>query len=284
MLLNQELIILLPTVIVTTATLSLSLFSMGTVRADLALFGQAVLVIFARLYTQSMVALSLSLSSPWVQCRQICLSLSLLHGYSMGRYGSLSLSLFSMGTVQADTALFGQPVLVIFARLYTQSMVALSLSLSSPWVQCAQIWLSLSLFSMGTVRADMALSLSSPWVQYGQIRLSLSLFSMGTVRADTALSLSLSLLHGYSTGRYGSLWAASAGDICPSLYSEYGCSVSLSLFSMGTVCADMALSLSLSLSLLHGYSMGRYGSLSLSLSSPWVQYGQIRLSLGSQCW
>ncbi len=33
------------------------------------------------------------------------------------------------------------------------------------------------------------------------------------------------LLRGYSTGRYGSLWAASAGDICPSLYSEYGCSV-----------------------------------------------------------
>ncbi len=33
------------------------------------------------------------------------------------------------------------------------------------------------------------------------------------------------LLRGYSMGRYGSLWAASAGDICPSLYSEYGCSV-----------------------------------------------------------
>ncbi len=35
-----------------------------------------------------------------------------------------SLSLFSMGTVRADTALFGQPVLVISARLYSQSMVA----------------------------------------------------------------------------------------------------------------------------------------------------------------
>ncbi len=68
-------------------------------------------------------------------------------------------AVFSMGTVWADTALFGQPVLVISARLYSQSMVALSLS----------------------------------------------------------LSLSLSLLHGYSMGRYSSLWAASAGDICPSL-------------------------------------------------------------------
>ncbi len=34
------------------------------------------------------------------------------------------LSLFSMGTVRADTALFGQPLLVISARLYSQSMVA----------------------------------------------------------------------------------------------------------------------------------------------------------------
>ncbi len=33
---------------------------------------------------------------------------------------------FSMGTVRADTALFGQPVLAISARLYTQSMVAQS--------------------------------------------------------------------------------------------------------------------------------------------------------------
>ncbi len=33
---------------------------------------------------------------------------------------------FSMGTVRADTALFGQPVLTISARLYTQSMVAQS--------------------------------------------------------------------------------------------------------------------------------------------------------------
>ncbi len=33
---------------------------------------------------------------------------------------------FSMGTVRADMALFGQPVLVISARLYTQSMVAQS--------------------------------------------------------------------------------------------------------------------------------------------------------------
>ncbi len=33
---------------------------------------------------------------------------------------------FSVGTVRADTALFGQPVLVISARLYTQSMVAQS--------------------------------------------------------------------------------------------------------------------------------------------------------------
>ncbi len=72
---------------------------MGTVWADTALFGQPVLVISGRLYSQSMVALSLALS--------------LLHGYSMGRYGS-----------------FGQPVLVISARLYSQSMVALSLSLS----------------------------------------------------------------------------------------------------------------------------------------------------------
>ncbi len=29
-----------------------------------------------------------------------------------------------MGTVRADTALFGQPVLVISAHLYSQSMVA----------------------------------------------------------------------------------------------------------------------------------------------------------------
>ncbi len=64
-------------------------------------------------------------------------------------------AVFSMGTVWADTALFGQPVLVISGRLYSQSMVA--------------------------------------------------------------LALSLSLLHGYSMGRYSSLWAASAGDICPSL-------------------------------------------------------------------
>ncbi len=35
-----------------------------------------------------------------------------------------TLSLFSMGTVRADTALFGQPLLVISARLYSQSMVA----------------------------------------------------------------------------------------------------------------------------------------------------------------
>ncbi len=33
---------------------------------------------------------------------------------------------FSMGTVWADTALLGQPELVISARLYTQSMVAQS--------------------------------------------------------------------------------------------------------------------------------------------------------------
>ncbi len=33
---------------------------------------------------------------------------------------------FSVGTVRADTALFGQPVLAISARLYTQSMVAQS--------------------------------------------------------------------------------------------------------------------------------------------------------------
>ncbi len=38
------------------------------------------------------------------------------------------------------------------------------------------------------------------------------------------------LLHGYSMGRYGSPWAARAGDICPSLYSEYGCSVCTSSF------------------------------------------------------
>ncbi len=36
------------------------------------------------------------------------------------------LGLHSMGTVRADTALFGQPVLAISARLYTQSMVAQS--------------------------------------------------------------------------------------------------------------------------------------------------------------
>ncbi len=190
-------------------------FSMGTVWADTALFGQPVLAISARLYTQS-----------------LSLSLSLLHGYSMGRYGSLWAA--SAGD--------------ICPSLYSES---LSLSLSSPWAQYGQIRLSLG---------------SQCWrylpVSILRVSLSLSLFSMGTVRADTALfgqpvlaisarlytqslSLSLSLLHGYSTGRYGSLWAASAGDICPSLYSE---------------------------------------SLSLSLSSPWVQYGQIRLSLGSQCW
>ncbi len=38
---------------------------------------------------------------------------------------------FSMGTVWADTALFGQPVLAISARLYTQSMVAQSVPSSS---------------------------------------------------------------------------------------------------------------------------------------------------------
>ncbi len=134
-----------------------AVFSMGTVWADTALFGQPVLVISARRYSQSMVALSLS----------------------------LSLSLFSMGTVWADTALFGQPVLVISARLYSQSMVALSLSLS------------LSLFSMGTVWADTAL--------FGQPVLVISARRYSQSMVALSLSLSLSLLHGYSMGRYGSL-------------------------------------------------------------------------------
>ncbi len=50
---------------------------------------------------------------------------------------------FSVGTVRADTALFGQPVLAISARLYTQSMVAQSVPrhLSSQFTvfHCTQI-------------------------------------------------------------------------------------------------------------------------------------------------
>jgi len=44
---------------------------------------------------------------------------------------------FSMGTVRADTALFGQPVLVRSARLYTQSILSLSL-----WCVCVCVCVS----------------------------------------------------------------------------------------------------------------------------------------------